>query len=131
MVGGGVVGLLTAVRCARAGARVDLFDRDEIPSRWATSYDRHRVVRALHPGDAALTVAAARALAGWSELGRLLGPDLLYPVGALTAMAPPVPAPAPGSTRTRWPGGTRCCASRPAWPRCRSPVPRWCWPTGC
>jgi len=88
VVGGGVVGLLTAVRCARAGARVDLFDRDEIPSRWATSYDRHRVVRALHPGDAALTVAAARALAGWSELGRRLGPDLLYPVGALTAMAP-------------------------------------------
>ena len=61
VVGGGVIGLITAMECVRAGARVDLVDQGGIPSPSATSYDVHRVVRALHRGDAALTTAAARA----------------------------------------------------------------------
>lgn len=82
IVGGGVIGLLTAVECARAGARVTLVDRGEIPSPRATSYDRHRVVRALHRGSAALTQAAANAGAAWQQAV----PGAWHGTGALTAV---------------------------------------------
>jgi sarcosine oxidase len=86
VVGAGVIGLLTAVECARAGARVALVDRDEIPSPRATSHDRQRVVRALHRGDATLTRAAARAEAGWRDVERWTGARFYHRVGSLTAM---------------------------------------------
>jgi glycine/D-amino acid oxidase-like deaminating enzyme len=88
VVGGGVIGLLTGMECVRAGARVDLLDQADIPYRLATSHDPHRVVRALHRGDPALTGAAVRAHAGWLEVERRLGTRLYHQVGALTAMAP-------------------------------------------
>jgi glycine/D-amino acid oxidase-like deaminating enzyme len=86
VVGSGVIGLLTAVECVRAGAQVDLVDKDDIPSPWATSNDLHRVVRALHRGDAALTLAGARAIEGWLDVQRLLGARFYYQVGVLTVM---------------------------------------------
>ncbi|MGH3680172.1 MAG: FAD-dependent oxidoreductase, partial [Natronosporangium sp.] len=86
VVGGGVIGLLTAMECVRAGAQVELVDQAGIPSRLATSYDRHRVVRALHRGDPVLTRAAVRAHAGWLEVERRLGTRCYHQVGALTAM---------------------------------------------
>jgi len=86
VVGGGVIGLLTAMECARAGARVDLVDQAGIPSPSATSNDLHRVVRALHRGDAALTMAAARAHEGWVDVERRLGARFYHRVGVLTAM---------------------------------------------
>lgn len=87
VVGGGVIGLLTAMECVRAGARVDLVDQAGIPSPSATSYDLHRVVRALHRGDAVLTMAAARAHEGWLDVERRLGARFYHRVGVLTAMA--------------------------------------------
>ncbi|MPZ26584.1 MAG: FAD-dependent oxidoreductase [Micromonosporaceae bacterium] len=86
VVGGGVIGLLTAMECVRAGAQVELVDQAGIPSRLATSHDRHRVVRALHRGDPVLTRAAVRAHAGWLEVERRLGTRFYHQVGALTAM---------------------------------------------
>ena len=87
VVGGGVIGLLTAMECVRAGARVDLVDQAGIPSPSATSNDLHRVVRALHRGDAALTTAAAHAHEGWLDVERRLGARFYHRVGVLTAMA--------------------------------------------
>ena len=86
VVGGGVIGLLTAMECVRAGARVDLVDQGGIPSPSATSNDLHRVVRALHRGDAALTMAAARAHEGWLDVERRLGARFYHRAGVLTAM---------------------------------------------
>lgn len=86
VVGGGVIGLLTAMECVRAGARVDLVDQADIPSPSATSYDRHRVIRALHRGSAPLTRAAARADGYWQEVERRVGTRFYHRVGALTAM---------------------------------------------
>lgn len=86
VVGGGVIGLLTAVECVRAGAEVDLVDQDTIPSPRATSNDLHRVVRALHRGDATLTRAGARAHEGWLEVQRLLGARFYHQTGVLTVM---------------------------------------------
>jgi glycine/D-amino acid oxidase-like deaminating enzyme len=86
VVGGGVIGLLTAMECVRAGARVDLVDSGGLPSPSATSNDLTRVVRALHRGDAALTLAAARAHRGWLEVERRVGGRFYHRVGVLTAM---------------------------------------------
>jgi sarcosine oxidase len=89
VVGGGVIGLLTAMECVRSGAQVSLVDQGDIPSRWATSYDPQRVVRALHPGNAALTQAAARVHDGWLDVERWTGAHFYHQVGALTVMPPP------------------------------------------
>jgi glycine/D-amino acid oxidase-like deaminating enzyme len=87
VVGAGVVGLLTAVECARAGARVDLVDRGDIPCPEATSHDSHRMVRTLHRGDAALTRAAAHLPTCWREIERRVAGRFYHPTGVLTAMA--------------------------------------------
>lgn len=86
VVGGGVIGLLTAMECVLAGVQVDLVDQAGIPSPSATSNDLHRVVRALHRGDAGLTMAAARAHEGWLDIERRLGARFYHRVGVLTAM---------------------------------------------
>jgi glycine/D-amino acid oxidase-like deaminating enzyme len=86
VVGGGVVGLLTAMECLRAGAQVALVDQSELPSPVATSHDRLRVIRTLHRGDAALTAAAARAHEGWLVAERRVGGGFYFQTGALTAM---------------------------------------------
>ena len=45
VVGGGVIGLLTAVECVLAGAEVTIVDQADLPYARATSYDWHRIVR--------------------------------------------------------------------------------------
>ncbi len=88
VVGGGVIGLLTAVECVRAGARVELLDRAGVPSAAATSSDLYRIVRALHRGDARLTLAAERAQQAWLEVQRMLDARFYHRTGVLTAMEP-------------------------------------------
>lgn len=87
VVGGGVIGLLTAMECVRAGAQVDLVDRGDIPNPAATSHDPTRVVRALHRGDAPLTQVAAGALVAWREVEDRLDARVSRRVGALTVLA--------------------------------------------
>ena len=86
VVGAGIIGLLVAAESARAGVQVDLVDQGSIPSPVATSNDLHRVVRALHRDDAALTTAAAAAQRAWTETHRLLGDRCWIPTGVLTAL---------------------------------------------
>jgi sarcosine oxidase len=88
VVGAGVIGLLTAMECVRAGAGVDLVDAGGIPCPLATSYDRQRVVRALHRDDPAATAAAARAEEGWLALDRMLGARCYRRSGSLSVMPP-------------------------------------------
>jgi sarcosine oxidase len=86
VVGSGVIGLLTAVECVRAGANVELVDQAGIPAPQATSNDRYRVVRALHRGDAELTAAAAQARRVWAALERMLAARFFHRTGVLTVM---------------------------------------------
>src|SRR6202035_5122544 len=51
IVGGGVIGLLTAVRCVSAGHEVVLVDQADIPFSGAASFDRHRALLALNLDD--------------------------------------------------------------------------------
>jgi sarcosine oxidase len=93
VVGAGVIGLLTALECAAAGAQVTVVEQGDIPCPWSSSYDRHRVVRALHAGDPAVSRAAAVALRGWIALERVLGVRMFHRVGALTVLSPSEVAP--------------------------------------
>ncbi|WP_241779633.1 NAD(P)/FAD-dependent oxidoreductase [Streptomyces natalensis] len=86
VVGGGIIGLLTALECARAGHRVTVVEQGPLPNPAASSYDRHRVLRALHPGDAGATRAALAAHDAWRELETSLGIRCYHPVGALTVL---------------------------------------------
>ncbi|MFD9126969.1 NAD(P)/FAD-dependent oxidoreductase [Kitasatospora sp. NPDC059571] len=93
VVGAGVVGLLTAWECHRAGAAVTLLEQDRVPSAGAASYDRHRVLRAFHRGDPGLARAAQEAHRLWLDWERVLDADLYRRVGALSLLDP---ADAPG-----------------------------------
>ncbi|MFG2043639.1 FAD-dependent oxidoreductase [Dactylosporangium sp. NPDC048998] len=86
VVGGGVIGLLTAVEAVAAGHRVVVCDQGTIPNPRATSHDRHRVLRALHPGDAAATAAAARAHHAWTALADRLAAGCYRRVGAVSVL---------------------------------------------
>ncbi|GAB3730382.1 FAD-dependent oxidoreductase [Amycolatopsis oliviviridis] len=85
VVGAGVTGLVTAIRCARAGHRVTVFDRGPIPNPASTSSDQHRALRVLRPGDADGTRRAAEARRRWLELESLLRQEIFRPVGVVTA----------------------------------------------
>ncbi|MBO0839565.1 MAG: FAD-binding oxidoreductase [Sciscionella sp.] len=86
VVGGGVIGLLTAVEGVLAGHRVTVLDAGELPTQTAASFDRHRIMRALHPKDSAATGAGVRAHHRWLELERLLFARFYDRVGALTVL---------------------------------------------
>ena len=88
IVGGGVIGLLCAVESVLAGHRVTLLEQDDLPSPFATSSDRHRILRCLHSGDVASTAAAVRAHRRWIELERILSRRFYLRVGSLTALTP-------------------------------------------
>lgn len=90
MVGAGVVGLLTAAECVRAGAQVALVEQAAaVPSTSATSYDWHRVVRTLHRGSPALTRAAAGLHQAWLGIEQLLGRRFYHCTGVLTVAPTP------------------------------------------
>ncbi|MEU8844746.1 FAD-dependent oxidoreductase [Streptomyces sp. NPDC048564] len=86
VVGGGVVGLLTAVECVRAGQHATVLECGPLPHPGNSSYDRHRVLRALHPHDPGATRAALTAHRLWRELESLLDARFLYGTGVLTAL---------------------------------------------
>ncbi len=111
MVGGGVIALLTAVEAVRAGHQVVIVDQGGIPNVRAASYDRHRVIRALHPSDPARTTAAVRAHHRWVELEGLLGARFYRQVGALTVLAP---ADVPRAVAELADAGSRARALTPA-----------------
>ncbi|WP_322769432.1 NAD(P)/FAD-dependent oxidoreductase [Frankia sp. Cr1] len=85
IVGAGVTGLLTAIRCALAGHRVTVLDRGAVPNPMSSSFDQHRTIRALDPGDRAATHRVAMAHRLWLELEALLGTRLYRRVGVVTA----------------------------------------------
>jgi glycine/D-amino acid oxidase-like deaminating enzyme len=92
VVGGGVTGLLTAVRCVLAGHRVTVLDRAAIPNPGSSSFDQHRALRTLDPDDPAASRRAAATHRRWCELEALLcspASGFYRRVGVLTA----------------WPGG--------------------------
>src|ERR1700738_2654059 len=86
IVGSGVIALLTAVSCVSDGHEAVLIEQADIPFHGASSFDRHRTVRALHMGDPAAAAAAVRAHYRWIDLPHQLSSGFYDPVGALTVL---------------------------------------------
>jgi glycine/D-amino acid oxidase-like deaminating enzyme len=88
VVGGGVLGLLTAVACAAAGSAVTVLERGPLPNPEASSHDQQRIVRALHHDDPEATRRGVLARRAWGELETLLGERLYHPTGVLSVLRP-------------------------------------------
>lgn len=85
IVGAGVTGLLTAVECALAGHRVTVLDRGAIPNPESSSFDQHRAIRTLVPGDPAATRRLVDADRRWQRLESVLGARFYRRLGVVTA----------------------------------------------
>lgn len=89
VVGAGITGLLAAMQAVTDGHRVTLIDRGSVPDAASTSFDRHRVIRALDPGDVRRSRRDAGLQAHWADLeARLCGQGstgLLRRTGVVTA----------------------------------------------
>ena len=72
VVGAGITGLLAAVRCVLDGHQVVVLERGAIPNPVSSSFDEHRAIRALDPGDVAASRRAGVAHRRWLELESLL-----------------------------------------------------------
>lgn len=88
IVGSGIMGLLTAVECVSAGHQVVVLDQGQIPCPEATSYDRHRSMRALHMKNPAEVGPAVRSHHRWIALQKQLATRFYEQVGMLTVMPP-------------------------------------------
>ncbi|GAB6900179.1 NAD(P)/FAD-dependent oxidoreductase [Kineosporia succinea] len=72
IVGAGVTGLITAVRCVLEGYQVTLLDRGPIPHPASSSFDQHRAVRALDLRDPRGSREASSLHEQWTRLETLL-----------------------------------------------------------
>jgi glycine/D-amino acid oxidase-like deaminating enzyme len=87
VVGAGVTGLITAIRCALAGHRVTVLELGAIPHPGSSSFDQHRALRALSPHDLEGTRRAALTHRLWLDLQSLLcgpGTGFYRRVGVVT-----------------------------------------------
>jgi glycine/D-amino acid oxidase-like deaminating enzyme len=88
IVGGGVIGLVTAITAVQGGHLVEVYDQAEIPSPRATSFDWHRALRGLHPDQPAVTALSRPMYHQWMQLQSLLSIRCYEQVGALTVLPP-------------------------------------------
>ena len=83
VVGGGIMGLSTALNLCKKGHKVTVFEQSSIPNPYGSSVDQHRLIR--HPygtmgGYARLVDPALKA---WSQLWDDLGQSFFHQTGTL------------------------------------------------
>ncbi|MFP4328176.1 MAG: FAD-dependent oxidoreductase [Paracoccaceae bacterium] len=83
VVGGGIVGVMTALTLQRRGEAVTLIDRWEPGHPRASSSDYNRVIRAISGRDEFYTRWARESRLRWLELQAETGLNLMYECGAL------------------------------------------------
>jgi glycine/D-amino acid oxidase-like deaminating enzyme len=87
VVGGGIVGVMTALTLQRRGESVTLIDRWEPGHSRASSTDYNRVIRAISGRDEFYTRWARESRLRWLELQAESGQNLMYECGALILAA--------------------------------------------
>lgn len=68
IIGAGITGIMTALSCARKGARVDLYDMGEIPNQSNLSWAHGRLWRGIHDRNELLQRLAFRSQCYWNEM---------------------------------------------------------------
>jgi sarcosine oxidase len=82
IVGGGIMGAITACELARDGAKVALIDQSTLPNPAGASFDHSKVFRFAYP-DQLYAQLAVDALKRWRELEADSGEQLLTPTGVM------------------------------------------------
>ena len=83
LVGGGIVGVMTALALQRRGEAVTLIDRWEPGHSRASSTDYNRVIRAISGRDEFYTRWARQSRLRWLEMQAESGQNLMYECGVL------------------------------------------------
>jgi glycine/D-amino acid oxidase-like deaminating enzyme len=73
IVGAGVIGLAAAWNAARRGHAVEVFEAGDIPNRYGTSWDEHRLCRVAYGGDEGYTRLMLPAMDAWARVWAALG----------------------------------------------------------
>lgn len=88
IVGGGIVGLSAAWALSRLGHEAVVFDQGPIPNPKAASYDQHRMIRLLYPGNPGYARMVLEAFGAWERLWDDLGAPYFADTGVLTLGGP-------------------------------------------
>lgn len=83
VVGGGIMGVMSAWHLQRMGHSVTLLEQTDVPNQWAASGDHLRVFRLTYGKDAFYTEMALKALPLWLELNTLSEEVILQQNGVL------------------------------------------------
>jgi sarcosine oxidase len=88
VVGAGIMGSATAYALARGGHDVTLYEQFEVGHTRGSSHGRSRIVRLAYP-DVEFVELAKESFAGWRELEREAGVELLELNGLLELVDDP------------------------------------------
>jgi glycine/D-amino acid oxidase-like deaminating enzyme len=83
VVGAGAAGMVAALRLSEKGCNVTLIEQGEIPHPRAASFDQHRIIRHLYPGQDGYAKLVDAAFAAWDRLWERLGRSHLAETGVL------------------------------------------------
>ena len=89
VVGAGAAGMVAALRLSEKGCNVTLIEQGEIPHPRAASFDQHRIIRHLYPGQDGYAKLVDAALAAWERLWQKLGRSHLAETGVLSLSTQP------------------------------------------
>jgi sarcosine oxidase len=83
VIGAGAAGMVAALRLNEKGCTVTLIDQGEIPHQRAASFDQHRIIRHMYPGQDGYARLVDHAFAAWDRLWERLGRKHLAETGVL------------------------------------------------
>ena len=83
IVGGGIMGMSTALALVRSGHRVTLFDQGAIPNPMGSSVDQHRLIRHAYGPMTGYARLIDSAEAAWGRMWEALDQRHLHPTGTL------------------------------------------------
>ena len=83
VVGGGIMGLSTAMALHRSGHRVTLFEQGPIPNPLGSSVDDHRLIRHAYGPMSGYARLINPAFAAWDRTWATLGRSFYHPTGTL------------------------------------------------
>jgi len=89
VVGAGAAGMVAALRLSEKGCHVILIEQGEIPHSRAASFDQHRIIRHMYPGQDGYARLVDHALAAWERLWVTLGRSHLAETGVLAISTEP------------------------------------------
>jgi glycine/D-amino acid oxidase-like deaminating enzyme len=89
VVGAGAAGMVAALRLSEKGCNVTLIEQGDIPHPRAASFDQHRIIRHLYPGQDGYAKLVDAALAAWDRLWARLGRTHLAETGVLALSTQP------------------------------------------